>query len=222
MPRKFHHLSAPTTTRKKGGSDAVERAVAGSSSERAARLVSISEFSRLTGRDRGTISKWIDKGCPVVSSGATGESTVVDVGEVMKWRENQARMEERAKFEKPGDDAAPPMSALDIKARKELAAARNQEMKLAQTAKIVIHREPMEFAYVEALAKVRQSVMSVPDRLYRDMAGLDRHKAMQWRLDALKTCRAGLKEAAKALNDMFLRMSEEMEPIVVVDEDDDD
>ncbi|WP_024351032.1 terminase small subunit [Aurantimonas coralicida] len=212
MTRKFR----PVGSSKRSTADAVEAAA--ERSEKSARVVSIAEFSRITGFDRGTLRGWIDKGCPTESAAtARGEAILVDVRAVWKWREEQVARDERRKFEMPDGEhpADGAMGKLDIKDRKDLAAARTAEMKLAQTAKILIHREPLEFAYVEGLSKIRQSIMSIPDRIFRDMAGFDDDRCQQWRLDALKTCRAGLVECAKSMNDMFSALADDVGPAVI-------
>ena len=216
MGRRFDHGKPKRTT-----AAAVEDAVA--ASERKDRVVSQSEFCRLTGFDRNTLRDWISDGCPTETGTGPHGAKLVDIRAVWKWREDRVRSEERRKFEAPDGDYPGEGSAskLDIKDRKDLAAARTAEMKLAQTAKILIHRDPAEYAYVEGLSKVRQSVMSIPDRIFRDMAGFDDERCQQWRLDALKTCRAGLVECAKSLNDMFSKLADGVRPVVVDEADPD-
>jgi terminase small subunit / prophage DNA-packing protein len=63
-----------------------------SASKRAAakaRHVSLKQLAELLDRDRGTIEKWVAKGCPYVSKGDrdAGQAWVFDLAEVVKWRE---------------------------------------------------------------------------------------------------------------------------------------
>lgn len=209
----------PTRIGRRTKADAVEAAIAGA--DRSAHLLGVTAFADLIGRDRGTVAAWIEKGCPVAKRGGSGEKTLLDPARVFAWREEFARAEEAKRFAKPdavdeGGDYHTPADRLKL-AQLDIA-----RQKLAQGAGILVHREPLQVAYAKALGLVRQSVMSVPERITREMAGFPEAKVAEWRLAALGQCRSALQEGAKALNDALLRMAEDMDEVEAGVEEDDE
>ena len=193
--------------------------------DRAERLMPISRAAQLIGRNRGTLADWAKKGMPIARRGETGAAHMVDLKDVILWREEQIRREERARFTEEGgaDSGGLPGERMSMADRKHLSTIRMNQQKLAMTAKILVHREPMQAAYVRALGLIRQSVMSVPERIFREMAGFPEDRVGEWRLQALGQCRGALEEGAKALNDAMLALADDPDEAgeVTVDGDDD-
>lgn len=163
--------------------------------DRAERLMSMSKAAALLGRDRDTLSAWAKKGMPVARRGDAGSSHLVDLKDVISWREEQVRREERARF--PGGDGdgdgeglggrLSPADAVKIED------AKIKRLKLAMLAKILVHREPMEMGIRQANGLGRQTVMSIPDLVSRLLAGsVSREKSLEIRRAVRTTCAAAM------------------------------
>lgn len=182
--------------KKRSVSEAVEAAAAGA--DRSAYLLSISRLADLLGRDRGTISDWIPKGCPVSRSGGTGESKLLDPAAVIAWREQQIRLDEARKYATPEGESVGgvAMKPADLVKLQELDIKR---LAFGEKARILVPRYVVEAAFERALAIIREAIMAIPERLVRDMAGFPEDRKMEWRQSALDQCRESLREGAKAL-----------------------
>lgn len=194
-------MAAPRSSRPRGSprrrpiSEAIEAAAI--RSEKAERLVSLSRFSELTGFDRGTIRSWIDKGCPIEGGGGKGEAIVVDLRAVWQWREETARAEERAKYATHDDvEDTTPLTPSD---RLKLEQIKLAQIKIGQQAEILVPRDLAEYACERMFGQIRQAVMSVPDRIFRLMAGVHHADKADWYRQAQGQCRAALAEGAKAI-----------------------
>lgn len=178
--------------------DAVEDAVAGE--DRSSHLLSISRLADLIGRDRGTISAWIDKGCPVAKRGSSGESTLLDPRDVFAWREEFVRAEEAAKYARPDGDLTGldgvPMKPSDLIKMVDL---KIKQLALGQKSEVLVPRHVAEAAFQRCLAVIRETTMSIPEGITRDMAGFPERQKLEWREKALDKCRLALKEGAKAI-----------------------
>ncbi|MCI9879603.1 MULTISPECIES: hypothetical protein [Methylobacterium] len=152
------------------------------------------ELERLTGFDRGTLSEWaLKKGMPTERTGARGVGFQVNVRRFVEWREKLAAAE--ALVNAPVPEGHTWMGIKDpvkiIRAKRDF----------AMTAKVIGAVAPVdviEAARERANGVIRQTVMSIPGRIFRDMAGFPDDKVRRWYAQAEKTCRAALAEAQKA------------------------
>ncbi|KQQ90981.1 hypothetical protein [Aureimonas sp. Leaf324] len=134
-------------------------------SGKSSRVVSISDLSSLTGYDRGTISRWVEKGLPVEGKGSKG-SILIDVRALIEWREAQAAAEERRKVPESTEDYS---LDLDAELKREMIKAR--KITTAERTGILVMTSIVETTFASCLNVVRQSVMGLPSRIERDLLG---------------------------------------------------
>lgn len=79
------------------------------------RVVSVKQAATLLGRDRNTIQKWLDQGCPYLTKAdrELGVSWELDLGDVVRWLEERAGAAAAAKF---GDSEDGKMSEDELSA----------------------------------------------------------------------------------------------------------
>lgn len=195
MSRRYRPM---TTGPRRTHADAVEAALA--SEDRASFLLGVTQIADLLGRDRGTISAWIDKGCPVARKGGTGEKTLLDPRDVVAWREEFVRDEEARKYARPDGDLSGadglPMKPADLIKMVDL---KIKQLALGQKSEVLVPRHVAEAAFQRCLAVIRETIMSIPEGITRDMAGFPERQKLEWREKALEKCRLALKEGAKAI-----------------------
>ncbi|MCC4298427.1 hypothetical protein [Aurantimonas coralicida] len=197
MTRKFR----PIGSGKRSTADAVEAAA--ERSEKSGRVVSIAEFSRVTGFDRGTLRSWIDRGCPTESSPtAKGEAILVDIRAVWKWREEQVAKETASKFATPDADemGGAPMTPADMLKMEQIKAMR---LKIGRDAEILILRTTVAWAVERMLGLIRQSVFGIGDGLIRDFPHLDDAERRRMLDKTKRRCADSLVEGAKAMREFF-------------------
>lgn len=161
------------------------------------RHVSIKKLSELTGFDRNTIKSWIAKGCPVVSEGEMGTGYVLDIRAVWKWREREVRREVGGAEEGKTDAS---LRWKDEKARASYLESQAKITAIAQKQKQVIRVEDAAAAFTRAIGQIRQSVMGLPDRCVRKLAGFPEHTVARARKDMIATCQETLEKASKTLS----------------------
>ncbi|KTR06891.1 hypothetical protein NS365_05505 [Aureimonas ureilytica] len=171
--------------------------------DRAERLMSMSKAAALMGRDRNTLAAWAAKGMPIARKGESGSSHLVDLKEVILWREEQVRREERTRFPGAGEDGLGEgmggrMSPSDLLKLENLKLTR---LKVGQAAEILVERSIPEMAEERAYGILRQAIMALPERLTREMAGFPEEKKLIWRQKAQGWCREALKQSAKVIAD---------------------
>lgn len=163
-------------------------------------LMSIRQFSLMIGRDEDTISKWINKlECPVHSRGVgKGTTTLLDPRDVLRWREAYVQAEETAKHVKPGDAPLPaiPLKPAELLKMEQLKQAR---IKTALAIGLVVPRDEAGKAFDQCMGIIRMSVMSLPERLVRTMAGIPEDVKLECRKQSLASCRAALRAGASAI-----------------------
>lgn len=178
----------------------VERAV--EKAEKSERLMTKHEFHKRTGFDRHTIDDWISKGMPAEK---VGEEYRIDLRAAWKWREEFVVAEAMKKAGGGGAPGGPPIGFLgrvwldpgkEIKAMKDYA-------EMGEMLKRLAHIDDMIAAFERASGLVRQSVMAVPERIFRDMAGFPEERKLQWRADAKKSCQEALAEGDRAIKRAF-------------------
>lgn len=182
--------------------DAVEDAVA--REDRARHYVGINELAEMIGRSRDTISDWInrpDDPCPVARKGGAGEKTQLDPRDVLRWRESWIRKDEASKYARPSAPSAagevpfvPPKTTAEMIKLEQL---KQQQIKIAISLEQVVLKSSAIEIYEIAIGILRTSMMGVPERLVREMAGFPEEQQLGWRLKAVDHCRSALKEAEK-------------------------
>lgn len=175
-------------------SEVVERTVV--RAERSMRLVNKKRFCELTGFDRKTLDDWIAKGAPVEGESGRGAEILVDVRAIWKWREEQVAAKALEDAMSDGEEVVGFMGIRDpAKAIK----AQFEYIKMAATKKLLVHHDPLNSANERAFGIIRQAIMAIPDRIFREMAGLPEPLIRKWRKDALGYCRAALEEGARTV-----------------------
>ncbi|WP_185982570.1 terminase small subunit [Aureimonas mangrovi] len=160
----------------------------------------MTQLAEMIGKDRGTLSEWVNKGCPVVKQGSTGARTLFDPRDVFAWREQFARSDEARKFARRAEEAGEnPMTVAELNKLEDIKLKRQ---KLAMTAKILIHRDPLGMAIRQANGLGRQTIMSIPEELVRKVGGaVSREKALEIKDVAWDLCAAGLESWATEVNE---------------------
>lgn len=162
------------------------------------KVVSISELSALTGYHRDTISDWCKrKGLPVVRGGPHGIEYHIDVRAFLDWREAQAKAD--AAKHLPKAVAGGFEGWLGITDPAKAAQAMDRFSRVGERLRDLVPADPMVEAQERANGIIRQSVMSIPDRICRDMAGFPPAMVDRWRDKARDYCAGALGEAAKGV-----------------------
>lgn len=127
-----------------------------------ARHVSMKEASALLDRDRNTVKKWLDQGCPYVEKADRdlGKSWVLDLAAVVRWLEKRAADATAAKLGATADGV---ISEDEAKRRRAVAQAVIAEIEASEVLKAVV---PVSFV-IERISKdygeLRAKLMSLPD-----------------------------------------------------------
>lgn len=160
------------------------------------RHVSIKRLHELIGVDRNTIKSWIAKGCPVVSKGELGTSYVLDIRAVWKWRESELR-----RGAGPAEDSKSEASLRwkDEKARANYLVSMAKIAEVAEKRRQIIRVDDAAAAFTRAIGQLRQSVMGIPDRCVRKLAGFPEHTVARARKEMIETCQEALEKASKTL-----------------------
>jgi len=130
--------------------------------------VSLSEAGRLLKKHRSTIRSWVEAGAPSAGEG------LVDLGELLTWREAQAREAEAAKWREkleaaerlagmvnPGEDDLP---IQEWTRRKRAAEARLRELEVAEREGELIPGADGERIVVGLATAARQRMLAIPDK----------------------------------------------------------
>lgn len=172
------------------------------------RTYSIIELAEMTGYHRDTISDWIrrkDNPLPYETGGRHGVEYQISLRRLMEWREDLARQEG---MKGPVEGA---FQFMGIKDPYKAIMARDRFLKMGESEAALIHRAPMQEALQRAFGILRQTIMAVPDRLSRSMAGFPRDKVDGWRRDARGYCQEALTEAMNQIREAALAAATEAE-----------
>jgi len=163
------------------------------------RVVNIVELAEITGYHRDTLSEWIRrKGLPVEKDGWHGVGYHIDVRKFIDWRETQARTD--AVKNAPKAVAGGFEGWMGMTDPNKAAQAMDRFSRVGERLKDLVPRAPMVEAQQRANGIIRQAVMSIPDRICRDMAGFPPDLVDRWRDKAKGYCAGALGEGAKAVD----------------------
>jgi phage terminase Nu1 subunit (DNA packaging protein) len=125
------------------------------------RHVSLSQLSTLLGRDRNTIARWPDKGCPFIQRADKDSNIpwIFDVAAVVKWLEDQATDKALAKYESAEGNA----TEADGKRRKAVAAGIREEIALLKDLKAVVPVDYVLTSISKDYAEIKSIIMKIPD-----------------------------------------------------------
>lgn len=128
------------------------------------RHVSLKEAATLLDRDRNTITKWLDQGCPYVEKADRdlGKAWVLDLGEVVRWLEKRAADAAAEKLGAAGDGA---ISEEEAKRRRAVAQAIIAEVEAAETLRTVVRVSAVIERVASDYNEVRSRLMAVPDAI---------------------------------------------------------
>lgn len=183
-------------------------------SGKASRVVSITDLSALTGYDRGTISRWIEKGLPVEGKGTKG-AVLIDVRTLIEWREEQAAVEERRKL--PGSTEDPSVDP-DTEFKREQ--TKFQKIKTAERVGLLVPVSTVVLIVGMVLNAFRTAIDSLPDRIERDLVDFPPELARKAKTDVRDHCRAALRQAQKSLEQGIRRLTRERLSDIGADPDD--
>lgn len=172
------------------------------------RTYSITELAEMTGCHRYTISDWIRRKVdPLLyeAGGRHGVEYQISLRRVIEWREDLARQEG---MKGPVLGA---FSFMGITDPYKAIMARDRFVRMGESEWALVHRPPMQAALQRAFGILRQTIMAIPDRLARDMAGFPRERVDGWRRDAKGFCHEALAEAANVIREAALLAAAEIE-----------
>lgn len=165
-------------------------------------VVDVITLSKLTGYDRGTITEWITKhDMPTLAGGSAGIPYAISMRAFVEWRAERAAEEVRKKLPK-GDF----VGFMGITNPKESAATALAFAKMEEKAKNLVPRQFILDVLGRAFNTARVSIMSIPDRLYREKSGYPPEMTAKWREKAQGVCRDGLDAAALAVDKVMSEM----------------
>lgn len=151
------------------------------------RLVSVKQCAMLLNRDRNTLQKWLDQGCPFVTKADRdrGVAWELDIADVVKWLEERAARSVAEKFGDPNDKT----SKEEADRRKAVAAAVVAELEMIERLKSVVPVSSVLELWAKDHNEIKSKVMSIPEIL---AANVDPSIATAIRILAEKHCRAAL------------------------------
>lgn len=136
----------------------------GSSREAAKlRLVSVKQAGTLLNRDRNTINKWLDQGCPFVTKAdrALGIAWELDIADVVRWLEQRAGDAAAEKF--GGEEGK--TSEDEAKRRRAVAQAVVAELDMLERLRSVVPVGMVLDAWSKDYSEIRGKLMSIPDAI---------------------------------------------------------
>lgn len=153
------------------------------------RLVSVKQCAMLLNRDRNTIQKWLDQGCPFVTKADRdrGIAWELDIADVVKWLEERAAKSVAEKFGDPNDKT----SKEEADRRKAVAGAVVAELEMIERLKSVVPVSSVLELWAKDHGEIKAKVMSIPEIL---AANVDPSIATTIRVLAEKHCRAALEK----------------------------
>lgn len=156
--------------------------------------MSANQLAKMLGRDRGTIDRWIKAKCPYVQAAdrSAGKDWILDIGDVVKWREEKIAQEALQSRVDDGDAYDDP---------KDLVSLARMQLKLEEDRKQLV-RQALYVARMERHhALVRQSVMTLPLKFLDLLQGLEQTEHNRLHGKLVDLCIDGLEDAAKVIKD---------------------
>ncbi|CUW87506.1 terminase small subunit [Agrobacterium genomosp. 2] len=128
------------------------------------RTVSVKQCSLLLNRDRNTIQKWLDQGCPFVTHADRnlGVAWELDLAEVVRWLEERAA---RTAAEKFGDTEDGKMSKEEADRRKAVAGAVVAELEMVEKLRTVIPISTVLDLWAKDYSEIKAKAMSLGDKI---------------------------------------------------------
>lgn len=155
-----------------------------------ARHVSLKTAAAMLNRDRNTVMKWLDQGCPFVERGdkERGISWILDLADVVKW------LEERA-----AKNVADRMGGIEgqiteDEAKRRIAVAKmiTEETEAAEAVKMVARVHEMLAIIKKDYAELRSRLMGVPDALAAKVDAKMRDRVRKASEDLIRNALASL------------------------------
>lgn len=139
-----------------------------------ARVMSLSQIAAALDRDRNTIGKWLEQGCPAVERAdrATGKSWSLDVAEVVRWLERRSAESAAEKLGGGPDGAVPEAEA---KRRRAVAQAIIAESEATEILRTMAHWSTIVDRVAVDYGELRSRLLGIGDavagRVERRVAG---------------------------------------------------
>lgn len=128
------------------------------------RLVSVKQASTLLNRDRNTIQKWLDKGCPYVTKADRdlGISWELDLADVVRWLEERAADNAAERF---GEGKDGKTTEDEAKRRRAVAQAVVAELDMLERLRSLVPIADVLDTWAKDYAAIRDKLMSIPDSI---------------------------------------------------------
>ncbi|WP_296071495.1 terminase small subunit [uncultured Agrobacterium sp.] len=126
------------------------------------RLVSVKQAATLLNRDRNTVQKWLDRGCPFVTKGdrALGIAWELDLADVVKWLEERAGENAAEKFASSTDGQ---VSEDEAKRRKALAQAVVAELDMLERLDTIVLKSDVLDLIAADYGEIKAKLISISD-----------------------------------------------------------
>lgn len=126
------------------------------------RLVSVKQAATLLNRDRNTVQKWLDRGCPFVTKGdrALGIAWELDLADVVKWLEERAGENAAEKF---ASSTGGQVSEDEAKRRKALAQAVVAELDMLERLDTIVLKSDVLDLIAAYYGEIKSKLMSIAD-----------------------------------------------------------
>lgn len=124
------------------------------------RRMSLAAIAAMLNRDRNTVMKWTEQGCPVITRGnrATGTPWELDVADVVEWLEKRSAAAVAARF---GDGDAERIEKDEADRRRAIALMVQDEADAAERLKEVVAISLVSRSVSRDYANVRKSLLGL-------------------------------------------------------------
>lgn len=122
------------------------------------RVMSLAAIASMLDRDRNTIAKWLEQGCPAIQRGnkATGTPWELDIADVVKWLVRRAA-ESEATRSPPGEPGHIPED--EAKRRRVVALMKQDEIDAAERLREVVAISLVTHVVAREYSEVRKSLL---------------------------------------------------------------
>lgn len=133
------------------------------------KTVNLNEAATLLNKRPATLKTWFSKGCPVINKGNQKKEWVISLGDVLEWKEMEARKEGKNNETK----------SLNWEALKQKAEAEIAVIKVAKAKGEVATLDEIERQYNEAAHEIKARLRQIPSRAASQLLGIQTEKEIK-------------------------------------------
>lgn len=124
-----------------------------------------SEVARIFAVNRGTVTAWMDAGCPTIERGGRGQESVLETAEVHRWLVERAVAKVMPDPDDEPDNNGAALSFDHARARKTQAEAELAELKLEEARGNMVRVDEAIRVVMDAYTAVRAKLLALPVKL---------------------------------------------------------